>query len=705
MLKSKYYKYFIIVASFILFSSYVSNKNAVEQNNERNALLNKVLIYVLENAHYSPCDINDEFSAKVFDDFIEKLDYNKIFFIQSDIKSLEKYKIDIDDEIKRNSFEFFDASFNLINTRIKEAEEYYKEILDKPFDFNKDQEIQLDKEKTDFAKDKNELKNEWHKYLKYQTLLRIKTQFEIQENAKEKNDTSVKIKPFKTIETEAREKLKKTYKDLFYRLDKYSRYDDRFSLFLNSIAGEYDPHTVYFPPKDKENFDIMMSGKLEGIGARLQQKDRYVTVYSIVPGSASWRQGQLEVGDIILKVAQGDKEPVDIVDMRLDDAVKLIRGKKGTEVRLTVKKIDGSIVVIPIIRDIVVIEETYAKSLIIKENNEKIGYILLPSFYADFNNPKGRNCADDVKKEIQHLKEEGVSGIIFDLRNNGGGALVDAVKIVGMFIEQGPVVQVKSRNSKPQVLSDGDPDILFDKPLVVLINSMSASASEIFAAAIQDYNRGIIMGSKSSFGKGTVQRFVDLDRFIRNYNGNSLGSLKITFQKFYRINGGATQLKGVIPDIILPDNYSYLDVGEKDLDHPLTWDEIQSLNYKKYKLSYDFNKLVADFNNNIKTDSAFILIDQYAQRLKKLRDNTSYPLNFEKFTAYEKLIEEQNKKFDTINKYCFNIELSPLKYYLPEIQSDTVKKARINKWMKSVEKDACLNKAIELMEEINSNKN
>lgn len=703
MFKSKYSKYFIILVLFFSLTAFISDSKTDENNKERNALLNRVLIYVLDNAHYSPCDINDEFSASVFNDYIEKLDYNKIFLVQSDIENLKKYKTEIDDEIKKGNFDFFDLSFKLINKRIDEAENYYKEILEKPFDFTEDGEIQLDKEKLSFAKDKKELKEVWYKYIKYQTLLRIQIRLDAQKIAKEKNDTTVKIKSFETIEVESRKKITKTYKELFHRLEKYSKNDDRFSIYLNSIVEQYDPHTSYFPPRDKENFDILMSGKLEGIGATLQQKDIYVSVVNIVPGSASWRQGDLETGDIILKVAQGDEDAVDIVDMRLDDAVKLVRGKKGSVVRLTVKKIDGSIKVIPIIRDIVVIEETYAKSLIINNDDEKIGYILLPSFYADFKDAKGRNSADDVKKEIEHLNEEGVSGIIFDLRNNGGGALVDAVKIVGMFIDNGPVVQVKSKNANPQVLSDNEPGVLFDKPLVVLVNSLSASASEIFAAAIQDYNRGIIMGSKSSFGKGTVQRFVDLDRFIRNYKGSSLGSLKITFQKFYRINGGATQMKGVIPDIIIPDNYSYLDVGEKDLEHPLEWDEIEPLNWQKYNPSYDFDKIAGEFNNNILSDSSFILIDQYAKRLKELKDNSSYPLNFEKYLAKDKLMDEENKKFDTLNKYSFDINASVLKNKLDEMKSDTIKKQSMDKWIKAIKKDAELNKAVELMKRISLN--
>ena len=350
---------------------------------------------------------------------------------------------------------------------------------------------------------------------------------------------------------------------------------DWLSIYLNSITTIYDPHTAYFPPQDKENFDIAMSGQLEGIGARLTSKGGFIVVAEIVPGSACWRQGQLKVGDKILKVGQGDEEPIDITDMRTDHAVKYIRGKKGTEVRLTVKQVDGSVITIPIIRDIVILEETYTKSAVIDNK----GYINLPKFYADFSGNGGRDCSDDVKNEILKLKEEGVEGIILDLRNNGGGSLQDVVEMAGLFIKEGPIVQVKAKVGKPRVYSDTDESVYYDGPLVVMVNTYSASASEILAAAMQDYGRAVIVGgSPTTFGKGTVQRAFDLDGFVSEAYDEikPLGALKLTLQKFYRIDGGTTQLKGVTPDIILPDTWSYLNVGEKDQEFPIPWDEIGS---------------------------------------------------------------------------------------------------------------------------------
>ncbi len=687
--------FFLIPVAAIALVSYTYTVQ-----NDKEVAIDQILIQSLNTSHYAPKEVNDDFSEKVFKLYIQRLDYNKKFLIQSDINELKKFEHSIDEDITNSRFTFFDKTLEIINKRIDESQTYYKEILDKPFNFTKDETLELDAEKIHFAKNKDDLKEDWRKYLKYQTLSRISEMMESQEKAKEKSDT-VKIKSKEDLEIAARKKVLKSNDDWFKRIKKLDR-DDRIATYFNSITGIYDPHTEFFPPKEKANFDISMSGQLEGIGAQLQEKDGAIKVSSIVPGSASYRQGQLKPGDIILKVAQGEAEPVDIADMRLDDAVQLIRGKKGTEVRLTIKKPDASTVIIAIIRDIVVIEETYAQSAILK-GKKNIGYIKLPTFYADFNGTGGRSCSTDMKKELLKLKEENVDGIILDLRYNGGGSLPDVVKMAGLFIDKGPIVQVKSKTGTPQVMDDIDPAIVYDGPLTVMVNSNSASASEIMAAAIQDYKRGVIVGtSPSTFGKGTVQRFFDLDLYVpaQYTNIKPLGQVKITTQKFYRINGGATQLKGVIPDIILPDPYYLLDQGEKEQDYPMAWDEITPANYHALDPAYSIDKLKANSEARLKNNPGFTILENAAKRFKKQKDSTIISLNFDKYIAEQKRYKAESKKMDELDKEIPGIEIAALKTDAIAIAEDTAKANKAKDWYKSIKKDIYLNETIAIMNDM-----
>ena len=689
--------FFLIPVAAIALVSYTYTVQ-----NEKELAIDQIIIQSLNSAHYSPQTVNNDFSEKVFKLYVQRLDYNKKFLLQSDVNDLKKYERTIDEDINDGKFTFFDKTLDLINKRVDEAQTYYKEILDKPFTFTQNEELELDAEKLQYAKNKEELKEAWRKQLKYQTLSRMVDMMETQEKEKEKSDT-VKIRTKDELEAEARKKVLKTHDDWFKRLKKLNR-NDRIAMYFNAVTSIYDPHTEFYPPKDKANFDIGMSGQLEGIGAQLQEKDGVIKVSSIVPGSASYRQGQLKAGDIILKVAQAEAEPVDITDMRLDDAVQLIRGKKGTEVRLTVKKPDANIVIIPIIRDIVVIEETYAQSAILK-GNKKIGYIKLPSFYADFNGGGGRSCSKDIKKELLKLKEENVDGVILDLRYNGGGSLPDVVSMAGLFIEKGPVVQVKSKTGMPHVMDDHDPSVVYDGPLAVMVNSNSASASEIMAAAIQDYKRGIVIGtSPSTFGKGTVQRFYDLDDYLPAQYANikPLGQVKITTQKFYRISGGATQLKGVIPDITLPDPYYLLDQGEKEQEYPMTWDEITPAAYQPMTPKFSVEKLRAGSEARIKNNSGFALLEEAAKRLKKQKDSTMVSLNFDIYFAEQKRLKAESKKMDELDKEIPGLFVSAITADSLAIAGDTAKIAKVKDWQKNIKKDIYLNETIAIMNDMNN---
>ncbi|RUA25204.1 MAG: tail-specific protease [Bacteroidetes bacterium] len=684
-----------------LVLAFTINNNPDEK--QRELYLTDLVVSSLKYVHYEHRTMDDDFSKKVYSLYLERLDFTKKFLLKSDVDQLQSYELKIDDELEGRTQEFFELSYALIKKRTNEAESYYKDILSKPFDFEKNESIQLDDEKNDWAKNKLELKEAWRKSLKYQVMLRISSMMESQEKAKEKSDT-VQIKSFEELEKSARAKVLKQNKDYFHRLEQLDR-KDYFSLYLNAINGSYDPHTNYFPPKDKEDFDIRMSGQLEGIGATLQEKDGYIKVVNIVPGSPSWKQGELKAGDLILKVAQGDEEPLDLTGMRLDKAVKFIRGKKGTTVKLTVKKVDGSIKVISIVRDVVVIEATYAKSVIVKtkDTKKRIGYIYLPSFYVNFNEKGGgRRSADDVLKEINKLKAEGVDGLIIDLRNDGGGSLQDVVTMGGYFIDKGPIVQVKQKGKKAEVLYDTDPRIQYDGPLVVMVNSNSASASEIFAAAMQDYNRAIIIGGKQTFGKGTVQRFIDLDRFAPDQMNQfkPFGAEKLTIQKFYRINGGATQLKGVKPDVILPDNFMYIKYGEHELDNYLPWDEIPAAKYTPVASKSDYYPVLAASKQRVAKNDKFQLKEEQARRVKRLRDETVRTLNFEKFQKLEKKLDEEDKKFKDIMSDTTAVIVQPLKVDMEVYLQDTVKTEIAKKWHKSLRKDIYLQEAIHVVDDI-----
>jgi carboxyl-terminal processing protease len=455
----------------------------------------------------------------------------------------------------------------------------------------------------------------------------------------------------------------------------------------------YDPHTEFFPPKEKKMFDQSMSGQLEGIGARLQQKDDYIKISELVVGGPAYKQGDLKAGDLILKVAQGKKEPVDIVGMDIDDAIDLIKGKKGTEVNLTVKKIDGSIKTISIIRDIIELDETFAHSVIMHTEKNKVGYIRLPSFYSDFTRNGAHHCSQDIKNEVLKLKAENVHGIVLDLRDNGGGSLQEVVEMAGLFIKQGPIVQVRKKGGETEQLKDNNPDQIYDGPLAIMINRNSASASEIMAAAMQDYKRAVIIGTQS-FGKGTVQNFLDLDGYLLQQFDSlkPLGSVKVTIQKFYRINGGATQLRGVTPDINLPDPYFYIETGEKELDNPMPWDEMAKAEYTPYN-NIKYDKLKKESLARVEKNKEFMLVNEEAKEFKAKKDDTKYSLNLDKYMAEAKKYKDDNKKYDELRKDIKGVDVTLMNVDRERLAADTTKLSREKKWAANLKKDFYLYEA------------
>jgi carboxyl-terminal processing protease len=675
------------------------------QENDKKKVLEQVLFYILQEGHFNTQKIDDNYSEKAFDQYIKQIDVRKQFFLQTDIDTFKNYRKMIDDELNfQADVPLYDLVSSKMALRIQEAKGYFLEAIEKPFDFSIDETYQLNPDKRGFPPTKEAMKEYWRKTLKYQAIVRFATK--IDEREALRKTAQEKGEPFEgqsdaEIEIKIRGEIKRTYNDFFSRLEKIDD-DDRLAEYCNALISVYCPHTEYYPPQEKQNFDMQMSGKLEGIGAQLTQSDGVIKVEKIIPGSPSWKQKELKEGDIILKVGQADEEPVSVTDMLLKDAVSLIRGKKGTEVRLTVKKPDGVITVIPIIRDVVILEETYAKSAVIERNNTKYGYIYLPSFYADFNRSGGRNCGDDIRIELEKLKAQKVEAVILDLRFNGGGSLEDVVKMVGWFIKKGPVVQVKDRYTPAKVYEDTNPSVVYEGPLAVMVNEFSASASEILAGAIQDYQRGVIVGS-NTYGKGTVQRFSELDMFVPKdkQHVKPLGSLKYTIQKFYRITGKSTQEKGVTPDIILPDAYEELDNGEKFLPHALTYDEIGSSTFATYPAkNFKINDLASKSSKRIKKDPIFKLIKENAERLKKQKDNTEQSLLLATYRQQQQQLKAESEKYKNLTRENSDLTIFPIDPLIPSSLPESTRTQLVKDWHKTLKQDVYIYETINVLDDL-----
>ena len=685
---------FLLVSS-ISFANPTDNKNP---DPEKDKVLISVLNYMLTRGHYVQKELNDEFSEMVFNNFIDGLDPSKRYFTKNDLKEFSKYKFQIDNQLKESDIAFYSLVYGRFLDKIKNAKNYYGAILKKPFNYKKDEIIDLDYKKIAYASSEKELLNFWRKQLKLQTIDRIQEQENLDEE-KFKKDKSYKKRSFSVLEKKARAEVMTSMENLYIRIDELE-HRDWFSTFLNSIVAAFGPHTTYMPPNIKESFDQDMSGKLEGIGARLQKKGIYTHIVELVSGGPAWKQGELEEGDIILKVAQENKEPLDIVGMRLDDAIKFIKGPKDTKVLLTVKKkIDGTTQVITITRDIVQLDETFVKSSVVEKDGKKYGVIDLPKFYINFDDRNFRDSAKDMEKEIERLKEENVEGLLIDLRNNGGGSLDTAIKIAGLFVDKGPVVQIKYRNEAPVVREDINPKIQWTGSLVLLVNELSASASEIFAAAMQDYNRAVILGGNQTYGKGTVQNILPINKFYPNYD-QDLGYLKMTIQKFYRINGGSTQVEGVYSDIAMPTRFSYMKYGERDLEGALPWDKVPQASYTQVKSYSNFSDVVTTSIERINKDPKFQLIDEYAKWLKKEQDDSSYSLNYKQYQKELKQREDFAKKFKSVFKYQSGLAFNSPSYEIPLFKENIDLKEKRNAWHKNLSKDLYISEALNVLSQL-----
>ena len=693
-------KYFIILLTTIFALASCSFTSNSSKESDKDQLLLQLVSYILDEGHYVDKELDDEFSSKAFQTYIEMIDPYKRYFYKSDIDKFKEFEYLIDDQFKSSDLTFFNLTHETLLKRIEESKDIYTSVFSSPFNYKVDEFLTVSNDE-DFVSNKSELVDRWRKTFKYYTLNNLNDLLtendSINSLVKNNQDFNFIIKDFEQ---------KSRTSSLEFCNEIYQYYSDRsrqewFSEYVNSIVYQFDPHTFYFNPDDKEDFDVDMSGNYAGIGARLQQKMDKISVVELISGGPAWRQNELEVGDILLKVRQTDQEiPVSIVGMRIKDAVKLIKGPIESSVILTIKKVDGQIIDLQIPRDIVQLEETYAKSSIVERSNSKYGLINLPKFYFDFEDYSERNAASDIKKEIIRLKEQGIEGLILDLRNNGGGGLKPAVDMAGLFIEEGPIVQVQSFEKKKEILKDRDRSIVWEGPLVILVNEFSASSSEILAAAMQDYKRAIIIGSNQTYGKGTVQNVVDLNRMIRSNTNGDMGAFKFTIQKYYRINGGSVQLEGVKSDIVIPNRYSYIDFGEKEQDNPLEWDKITPVDYTPWTSNFDYSSAIQKSKIRIESNEYLKLIDSNAKWIKTVRDTEDFSLNYFTYNDKIKADELTAKSFDKLKDFNTDLEFKSLPYEIMLFEKDSTLKLKRNRWHKNLSKDLYIDEALNVLTDL-----
>ena len=692
---------YLIFAVAVVLYLFTATTNPIEKefvSNDKDRLLIELISHVIQRGHYDVKSLNDDMSEQIFHTYLESLDGQKRYFLQSDYREFSKYMYQIDDQIRELDLTFFDLTYKRLVLRMSEVESMYSSILSRPFDFDKEEEFDTDYDEQIYPLSQKARSEKWRKQLKLSTLSVLYDKVQEEENNDETTPAYLSSS-WMDLEAEARTTTRENMEDFFDLMNELER-KDWFDVYINSFVLQFDPHTNYFNPDDKDRFDMSMTGKFEGIGARLSKRNQAIKVVDIIVGGPLWRDQLMEVGDEIQLVRQEDGDAVDIRAMRLDDAIKLIKGSKGSMVYLTVKKVDGNIETIPVKRDLVVLEESYARSTVINRQDQKYGLIHLPKFYVDFKSYKERNAAHDVEQEVINLKEAGVGGLIIDLRNNGGGSLQTVVDIAGLFIDEGPIVQVKSTVSKTEVLRDRDGKTLWNGPMVILVNELSASASEILAAAMQDYERAIVIGSEQTFGKGTVQNVVDLNGFLSNSTYGNLGALKITTDKFYRINGGSTQLEGVKSDVITPDRYRYVDVGERDEDNPMRWDRISPLVYKKWNGYLNYDDVIEQSQDRVNDHPIFNLVDQDAKWIEQRQNDNTIALNYQEYVSKIESDRAYADQFDAVEEYDNNLDFTISPADQKRISEDDIFLEKRERWFSNLSKDFYVEEAVNILQDL-----
>ena len=693
--KSKvyYFSFFVMVISLIFVGFSFFPFTPSEEKPDKNKLLIQMINALLKQGHYNHKIIDDAFGGQVYEDFIDKLDPNKYYFTSKEIEQFAFYKNKIDEQLIAGQDKFFKLVMAYYQTQVKNVQRYYRNYLSKPIDFEKKDSIAS--QWKNFPKDTLQLKKRWHKILRSQVMGHIKF-LQKREQNKKNEDIKFQLSSFDTLEKSARKKVLERFDERYKVLAKRTQ-EEWFTDFLNSITTVFDPHTAYFSPAAKNTFDTHISGKLEGIGATLQEKGDYIKVVNLIVGGPAWKQGDLKANHLIIKVQQEGKDPVDIMGMSINNVIKLIKGKKGTKVILTVQKLDKTYLEITITRDVVELEEAFLKSSIVTApNGKRYGYIYLPQFYINFKQRNSRSATSDMEKVLAGFNEEKVVGILLDLRRNGGGSLDTAIDIGGFFIKKGAIVQVRYKN-QVQTYKDRDPKIRWKKPLVIMVDVGSASASEILAAAMQDYGRAVIIGTQT-FGKGTVQNILDLNRYARY--PQPLGALKLTIQKFYRVNGGSTQIKGVTPDIKYPDLYKYQKVRERDKKNVLAWDSIPAVLEEGNSFYSNFKTVVATAQKRIDNEVRFQRIKSYAKAIKDTDSITYYPLTLAESKIADEKVRKKMSKYENLSKHKSTLKFSPTHLDKRNFVKDTLDKQRKMNWLKSLPKDMYITEGVSVLSQL-----
>ena len=700
MKKKFFIPLFFVSLTLVAWTRFNVSSHQFSEDTSKDKLLMELIAYFMQRGHYNPKDISNDFSEDLYDTFLDMLDGQKRYFLKKDIAQFDKYKYALDDEFRALQTTFFDMVYARYLERRNETKSFYLEILEKPFDFNKIEDINMDYENQQYPGALRHKIEKWRKQLKLSTLNILHNKLEEEKLAAK--DESYVPKTFKVLEEEARGITRENMENYFSLMEEV-REEDWFGSYLNAFVTQFDPHSVYFAPVDKDRFDANMSGKYQGIGARLTKRNQAIKIVDVISGGPIWRDQSIEVGDQIMMVRQEEGDPVDVQSMRLDDAIKLIKGPADTTVYLTIKRVDGTIEEVAIKRDTVELEESYLKSSIIQKAGRKFGLIHLPKFYIDFKDYKERNAAKDMEQEIIRLKLQGIQGLVIDLRNNGGGSLQTVVDMAGFFIDEGPVVQVKTSDKGSKVLKDRDGKTLWGGPLVIMVNELSASASEILAAAMQDYERAVVLGSKQTFGKGTVQNIIELNRFVSKSTYGDLGALKFTTEKFYRITGKSTQLEGVYSDVVVPDQYAYVNIGEKDEENPLVWDQIPTTSFSKWKGYQNYQQVIEKSTSRVANDTLFQLIDKNSKWVRQQQDKNNFTLNYKLFSSELSKDKSFADQFETLNEYSNSLKFKSLPYELTKMKSDTILAEKRKRWQKSLNKDMYINEAVSILEELDLN--
>ncbi len=682
--------------------------NSPQNDDEKMQTIMVSVKNTLSYLHYSPKPINDAYSQDVFEKYMESVDASKRYFLQSDIDEFKKHSTKLDDYLTNGNLVFYKLTVDRLYQRVDEIDKMAQDILSKPINLEENEELILEPKKRVNPADAKQQYNEWKKYIKYNILQEMETLNSKEEVQKKKKDSVMSNKLPDTIKyaplsmEKKREKATAEVKDLItdsFRRFKKRKKMDWFSVYMNAYTEVFDPHTNYFSPKSKEEFDMNFTGKVIGIGAIIQEKRGYLYLGALTIGAPAWKSKQLAEGDKILKVRSKPKdEPVNVVGMLSDEAVQLIRGEKGTPVTLTVEKKDKTIKEVTMIREEVAIEDTFARSIAVNASNgKKYGFVYLPSFNVDFEDPKGRNASDDIKAELIKLKKENVEGIILDLRSNGGGSLTEVGDIMGLFMNAGPYVQVKDSRGKVQVLSNKTNEPIWTGPVVIMQNELSASASEILAGAMQDYGRAVVIGSPSSFGKGTVQTFVDLNRFLNT--SEDFGSLKLTIQKFYRISGESTQRKGVESDIKMKDFFSYAEVGERFDEFALPWDKIETATFKKLT-TLNIPQLQTEIDKQIANNANYKLLQESAEWKEALDKEETITLNQTKFNELMKTRKAQIEKFKGLDKFNNGLKFTLHPDEEIRMKKDEAFAKKTENWRKNLERDFYLEETVDALSKI-----